>query len=199
MSMFWVWVIVGIIAGYLAKRVMREGPQGLVGDLVVGVIGALLGGWILNSFVHAAAGFNIGSILVGLVGAVVFLWGFRRLSKKLAQPASMERFKVGVGALLGGAVIATIIGFAWGGWSTTSASQGRTDAAVLATRSAICVAQFMSQPDHQARLKALKETSAWQRSDEIEKGGWDRMPGETEANSTVSRACADGLEVLMQD
>jgi uncharacterized membrane protein YeaQ/YmgE (transglycosylase-associated protein family) len=68
MSIFWVWVIVGLIAGYLAKRVLHEGPQGIYGDLVVGVIGALVGGWILNSFVQAGVtGFNIGSILVGFV------------------------------------------------------------------------------------------------------------------------------------
>ncbi len=199
MSIFWVWVIVGIIAGYLAKRVMHEGPQGILGDLVVGVIGALVGGWILNYFVHAGVtGFNIGSILVGFVGAAVSLWGFRRLSRGSVQPETVAKLKFGVWALLGGAVIATIIGFAWGGWTTTSAAQDKTDAAVLATRAAICVAQFMSQPNYQARLKALKETSTWERPAVIEKGGWDRMPGEKEANATVSRACADGLEILMQ-
>lgn len=199
MSIFWVWVIVGIIAGYLAKRVMHEGPHGILGDLVVGVIGALVGGWILNYFVHAAVtGFNIGSILVGFVGAAVFLWGFRLLSRRSVQPETVAKLKFGVWALLGGAVIATIIGFAWGGWTTTSAAQNKTDAAVLATRAAICVAQFMSQPNYQARLEALKETSTWERPAVIEKGGWDRMPGEKEANATVSRACADGLEVLIQ-
>ncbi len=200
MSIFWVWVIVGIIAGYLAKRVLHESPHGVVGDLVVGVIGALVGGWILNSFVHAGVtGFNIGSILVGLVGAAVSLWGLRFLSGRLAQPETAAKLKFGAWALVGGAVIATIIGFAWGGWTTTTAAQNKTDAAVLATRAAICVAQFMSQPNYQARLKALKETSSWERPAMIEKAGWDRMPGEKEASATVSRACADGLEVLIQN
>ena len=199
MSIFWVWVIVGIIVGYLAKRVIREAPHGVLGDLVVGVIGALVGGGILNYFVHAGTGFNIGSILVGFVGAGVFLWGFRLLSRRSVQPETVAKLKFGAWALLGGAIIATIIGFAWGGWTTTSGAQNRSDAAVLATRAAICVAQFMSQPNQQARLKALKETSSWERAAVIEKGGWDRMPGEKEANATVSRACADGLEVLMRD
>ncbi len=198
MSIFWVWVIVGIIAGYLAKRVIHEGPHGILGDLVVGVIGALVGGWILNYFVHAGVtGFNIGSILVGFVGAAVFLWGLRLLSGKSVQPETVARLKFGAWALVGGAVIAMIIGFAWGGWSTASATQYKTDAAVLATRAAICVAQFMSQPNYQEKLKVLKDTSSWERAAVIEKGGWDRMPGEKEANSTVSRACADGLDVLM--
>jgi alpha/beta superfamily hydrolase len=108
-----------------------------------------------------------------------------------------EKIKFGIWALIAGAVVTMIIGFSWGGWTTASGAQRQSDEAVLATRAAICVAQFMSQPNHQERLKALKETSSWDRAAFIEKGGWDRMPGEKEANSTVSRACADGLDVLM--
>ncbi len=170
---------------------IHDGPRGILGDLVVGVIGALVGGWTLNYFVHVGVtGFNIGSILVGFVGAAVLLWGFRLLCRRSVQPETVAKLRFGSWALLGGAVIATIIGFAWGGWATTSAAQNKADAAVLATRAAICVAQFMSRPNHQARLKALKETNSWERLAVIEKGGWDRMPGEKEANVTVSRACA---------
>ena len=43
----------------------------------------------------------------------------------------------------------------------------------------------------------VKETNSWERAALIEKGGWDKMPGETQANNTVSRACADGLESLI--
>jgi uncharacterized membrane protein YeaQ/YmgE (transglycosylase-associated protein family) len=198
MSIFWVWVIVGLVAGYLAKRVLHEGPQGIYGDLVVGVIGALLGGWILNSFVHAGVtGFSIGSILVGFVGAAVFLWGFRFVSKGLAQPESAAMIKHGIWGVVIGAIIAMIIGFAWGGWTTTGRSQGRSEQAVLATRAAICVAQFMKQPNAQEKLKELKALGSYERATFIEKGGWDKMPGEAEASYTVSRACADGLDLLL--
>jgi uncharacterized membrane protein YeaQ/YmgE (transglycosylase-associated protein family) len=199
MSIFWVWVIVGLIAGYLAKRVLHEGPQGIYGDLVVGVIGALVGGWILNSFVHAGVtGFNIGSILVGFVGAAVFLWGLRFLSKGLAQPETAGMMKHGIWGLVIGAIITLIIGFAWGGWRTGGTSRGMAEEAVLATRAAICVAQFMKQPNPQEKLKQLKEISSWERATFIEKGGWDKMPGEAQASYTVSRACADGLELLIE-
>ena len=43
----------------------------------------------------------------------------------------------------------------------------------------------------------VKETNSWERAALIEKGGWDKMPGETQANNTVSPACADGLESLI--
>ena len=86
MSIFWVWVIVGIIAGYLAKGVRGEGPHGLLGDLVVGVIGAFVGGWIFNYFGHSGVtGLNLSSILVAFVGSVVFLWGLRVLGRSGAR------------------------------------------------------------------------------------------------------------------
>jgi len=69
------WVVVGIIAGFLAKTMVPgEGPGGVLGDLVVGVVGALLGGWIFNSFGHmGVTGLNLWSILVAFVGGVVLL------------------------------------------------------------------------------------------------------------------------------
>ncbi len=72
-----------------------------------------------------------------------------------------------------------------------------TAEAVLATRAAICVAQFMKQPNAQEKLKELKAINSWERAAFIEKGGWDKMPGEALASTTVSEACAKGLELLM--
>ena len=76
------WIIVGIIAGWLAKRVIPgEGPGGVLGDLAIGVVGAIAGGWIFNYFgPPGATGVNIGSIVVAFVGAVVVLWLMRQLS-----------------------------------------------------------------------------------------------------------------------
>ncbi len=70
--------------------------------------------------------------------------------------------------------------------------------AVLATRAAICVAQFMKDPDAQVHLQAVGKLSSYQRSTYIEKGGWDKMPGEDTAGRGVARACADGLDVLLK-
>ncbi len=66
------WVIVGLIAGILAKyAVPGEGPGGIIGDIIVGIVGAVVGGWIFNAFGYAgASGINVWSIVVAFVGAV---------------------------------------------------------------------------------------------------------------------------------
>jgi len=76
------WIIVGLIAGVLAKMVVPgEGPGGIIGDLVVGIVGALLGGWLFNFFGHTGIdGFNLYSIGVAFVGAVVLLFILRALT-----------------------------------------------------------------------------------------------------------------------
>ena len=70
------WIVVGLIAGWLAGQLMKGGGYGLIGDIVVGVIGGLLGGWIASSVLHLGAGvngINLESILVAFLGAVVLL------------------------------------------------------------------------------------------------------------------------------
>jgi hypothetical protein len=108
------------------------------------------------------------------------------------------KVKFGVWGLIVGAVIAMIIGFALGGWTTSSTTQKMSEEAVLASQAAICVAQFMKGPNHEEKLKELGELDSWKRSEFIEKGGWDKMPGQEKADNTVARACADGLDLLIK-
>ena len=105
------------------------------------------------------------------------------------------KVKYGVWGLICGAVVAMIIGFAWGGWTTSGTSQTKSDTAVLASQAAICVAQFMKDP---SKLKELEGIESYKRSEFIEKGGWDKMPGQKEATSGVANACVTGLEVLIK-
>ena len=114
------------------------------------------------------------------------------------KPESQVKVKYGVWGLILGAGIAMIVGFNWGGWTTKGTSQQMTDAALLSTRAAICVAQFAKGPNDEKRLKDLKAVNSWERAEFIEKGGWDKMPGEEKADVTVARACAEGLGVLME-
>jgi hypothetical protein len=108
------------------------------------------------------------------------------------------KIKYGVWSLIVGAVVAMIIGFAWGGWSTAATTQKISEEAVLASQAAICVAQFMKQPNHEEKLKEIADLSSYQRANFIEKGGWDTMPGQEKAGWGVSRACIDGLELLIK-
>jgi uncharacterized membrane protein YeaQ/YmgE (transglycosylase-associated protein family) len=75
------WIVVGLIAGWLAGMVMKGGGYGLIGDIIVGVVGALLGGWIATAFLHIGgmSGINLYSILVAFCGAVLLLFVLRLL------------------------------------------------------------------------------------------------------------------------
>ncbi|MDW7739788.1 MAG: GlsB/YeaQ/YmgE family stress response membrane protein [Bacillota bacterium] len=71
------WLIVGVIAGWLAGRVMKGKGFGLVGNIVIGVIGALVGGWLAGAVfnIHnAVSGFNLTTIIVAFLGAVLVLY-----------------------------------------------------------------------------------------------------------------------------
>ncbi|MEX1327422.1 MAG: hypothetical protein AB1Z29_11515 [Desulfobacterales bacterium] len=114
------------------------------------------------------------------------------------KPETAGKIKYGIWSLIFGAVIAMIVGFSWGGWSTATTTQKMSDKAVLASQAAICVAQFMKQSDHEEKLKELGDISSYQRSNFIEKGGWDKMPGQEKADYGVSRACADGIDLLIK-
>jgi len=70
------WIVVGLIAGWLAGMVMKGGGYGLIGDIIVGVVGGLLGGWIASYFFHVGdpmSGINLPSILIAFAGAVILL------------------------------------------------------------------------------------------------------------------------------
>ena len=74
------WLVVGAIAGWLAGQFMRGGGYGLVGDIIVGIIGAFLGGFVLTLLgIGGSAGF-VGSIVVAFVGAVILIALLRALS-----------------------------------------------------------------------------------------------------------------------
>jgi uncharacterized membrane protein YeaQ/YmgE (transglycosylase-associated protein family) len=79
-------LIVGLIAGFLAKYVVPgEGPGGIVGDLVIGIVGAFIGGWVFNAFGHAGTtGLNLWSIVVAFVGAVILLFILRAVTGRRA-------------------------------------------------------------------------------------------------------------------
>lgn len=80
------WIVIGIIAGFLAKSVVPgEAPGGVLGDLAVGVVGALIGGWLFSAFGSTGlTGFNLWSLLVAFVGGVVLLLIVRLFTRRPA-------------------------------------------------------------------------------------------------------------------
>jgi uncharacterized membrane protein YeaQ/YmgE (transglycosylase-associated protein family) len=77
------WLLVGLIAGWLAGLMMKGSGYGIIGDIVVGLIGSFLGGLILSFFVEGTAGFW-GSIFVAFVGACVLIILVRVISGRQA-------------------------------------------------------------------------------------------------------------------
>lgn len=106
------------------------------------------------------------------------------------------KVKFGVWGLVIGAVIVMTIGFAWGGWVTQSTAQKMSDEAVLTSQASICVSQFMKQSNREEKLKELGKEDSWKRAELIQKGGWDKMPGQEKAGPAVAQACAQGLDGL---
>ena len=74
---FLVWIIVGGIVGWLASLVMRtDAQQGILLNIVVGIVGAFLGGWLISPLVGVGTindGISIGSVIVSLLGAIILL------------------------------------------------------------------------------------------------------------------------------
>jgi uncharacterized membrane protein YeaQ/YmgE (transglycosylase-associated protein family) len=76
---FLAWILVGLIAGWLAGQFMGGGGYGVVGDVVLGILGGIVGGWLFGLLGVGAGGGMIGSIVVAFVGAVILVWISRQL------------------------------------------------------------------------------------------------------------------------
>jgi hypothetical protein len=113
-------------------------------------------------------------------------------------PETDVKVRFGFWGFVLGAVVAITIGFVWGGWSTSSSIQKMREEAVLTSRVEICVAQFMSAPKHEMQVKEFQGTESNLKTELIEKGGWDRMPGEEKAAWGVASACVTGLEARIK-
>jgi uncharacterized membrane protein YeaQ/YmgE (transglycosylase-associated protein family) len=71
---FLAWIVLGLIAGFIASKIVNKSGSGVVMDVVLGIVGAVVGGWLFNTIGHVGVtGVNLYSILVAVVGAVVIL------------------------------------------------------------------------------------------------------------------------------
>jgi len=68
------WILLGLVAGFIASKIVSGTGQGMVVDIVLGIVGALLGGWLFTGFGMAGvSGFNLYSLLVAVVGSIVLV------------------------------------------------------------------------------------------------------------------------------
>lgn len=77
------WIVLGLIAGFVASKIINKRGEGLLLDIILGVIGAVVGGWLFHAFGAAGVtGLNLYSLLVAVVGAVVVLVIYHALRGK---------------------------------------------------------------------------------------------------------------------
>ncbi len=73
MSIF-AWIILGLVAGFIGSKIVNKRGEGLILDLVLGIVGAIAGGWLFNTFgASGVTGLNLYSLMVAVVGAIVVL------------------------------------------------------------------------------------------------------------------------------
>ena len=71
---FLAWIVLGLISGFIASKIVNKSGSGAVIDIVLGIVGAVVGGWLFNTIGHiGVTGLNLYSILVSVVGAVLVL------------------------------------------------------------------------------------------------------------------------------
>jgi len=73
MSIF-TWIILGLVAGYIGSKIVNKRGEGLVRDIILGIVGAVVGGWLFRTLgASGVTGLNIYSLIVAVVGAIVVL------------------------------------------------------------------------------------------------------------------------------
>jgi len=71
---FLAWIVLGLLAGFIGSKLVNQRGEGLILDILLGIVGAVVGGWLFNRFgVAGVTGLNLYSLLVAVIGAVVVL------------------------------------------------------------------------------------------------------------------------------
>ena len=77
------WIVLGLIAGFIGSKIVNKRGEGMILDILLGVVGAFLGGWLFNTFGMAGVtGLNLWSLLVAVIGAILFLVIYHALFRR---------------------------------------------------------------------------------------------------------------------
>ena len=88
---FLAWIILGLVSGFIASKIINKTGEGLIMDIVLGVVGAFVGGWLSTRFLHgpAVSGLNITSFIVAIIGSIIVLLLYHqavRARRELLRP-----------------------------------------------------------------------------------------------------------------
>jgi uncharacterized membrane protein YeaQ/YmgE (transglycosylase-associated protein family) len=87
-----IWIVLGLVSGFIANKTINRSGRGLVLDLALGVVGAFVGGWFFNTFGMAAvSGLDADSLIVAIGGALVFLTSYHFLVRSANYEAFVSR------------------------------------------------------------------------------------------------------------
>ena len=82
---FIAWIVLGLIAGFIASKLVNKSGDGMLLDILLGIVGAVVGGWLFNMFGMAGVtGLNVYSLVVAVIGAAVFLIVYHALINRRA-------------------------------------------------------------------------------------------------------------------
>ena len=77
------WIVLGLIAGFIASKLVNKSGEGMVLDILLGIVGAVVGGWLFHTFgMPGVSGVNLYSLVVAVIGAAVFLIVYHALTRR---------------------------------------------------------------------------------------------------------------------
>jgi uncharacterized membrane protein YeaQ/YmgE (transglycosylase-associated protein family) len=83
---FIAWIVLGLIAGFIASKIVNKSGEGMILDIILGIVGAVVGGYLFQTFgMPGVTGVNLYSILVAVVGAIVFLVIYHAIFRRRAR------------------------------------------------------------------------------------------------------------------
>ncbi|MGO4448538.1 GlsB/YeaQ/YmgE family stress response membrane protein [Phyllobacterium sp. TAF24] len=79
------WIVLGLVAGFIGSKIVNKSGQGFILDIVLGIVGAVAGGFIFSLFgATGVTGFNIYSLIVAVIGSIVVLWLYHAITNRSA-------------------------------------------------------------------------------------------------------------------
>jgi uncharacterized membrane protein YeaQ/YmgE (transglycosylase-associated protein family) len=80
---FLAWIVLGLIAGFIGSKIVNKRGEGMILDIILGIVGALLGGWIFNALgATGVTGLNIYSLFVAVLGSILFLVVYHAVARR---------------------------------------------------------------------------------------------------------------------